>query len=417
MVQDFIGNCSIPDPPSVEDLRAKLVKLPEASGKIRTVIAIDGGMNETFVREEFPSASIAFIILGPLLLYLDDLAELDASPFIAPEDMSRLRRLERYSLALPTRGVMLAGCTTFAQGVRKSVQDFLLRGDGHLMTALQWLLFREWLRDDEREPWEVPRCPDPDCWATEIRFRSGEPLEKPCLECGEPIYLADGLRLYERIDEETGASGIMSYLLTALEQIILVHVIRSLWELKPTALSEVLFVKDGPLAFFGVTAPLYKPMRDLMAFLGDNKHGSLINLVGLEKSGPFVEHAALIEDSLVPGEVLVLDNEYIYRHIEPGDAKRKQFGKNTYYGAKAIFRGEGNATYVATVPTLGYKTKPELGDLLNAPDVLGVTDQLRCSMYDNALLPIVLANRLVSLADLPSTEILKKFAKDRLGAS
>jgi hypothetical protein len=35
-------------------------------------------------------------------------------------------------------------------------------------------------------------------------------------------------------------------------------------------------------------------------------------------------------------------------------------------------------------------------------------------MYDNALLPIALANRLVSLADIPSAEILKKFAQQAL---
>jgi len=40
--------------------------------------------------------------------------------------------------------------------------------------------------------------------------------------------------------------------------------------------------------------------------------------------------------------------------------------------------------------------------------------RLRCSMYDNALVPVVLANRLVSLADVPSAEILKKFAKQQL---
>jgi hypothetical protein len=39
---------------------------------------------------------------------------------------------------------------------------------------------------------------------------------------------------------------------------------------------------------------------------------------------------------------------------------------------------------------------------------------LKCSMYDNALVPVALANRLVSLADMPSSEILSKFARDRL---
>jgi hypothetical protein len=35
-------------------------------------------------------------------------------------------------------------------------------------------------------------------------------------------------------------------------------------------------------------------------------------------------------------------------------------------------------------------------------------------MYDNALLPVALVNKLVSLADHPSSKILKKFALDML---
>src|ERR1043166_9569365 len=143
-------------------------------------------------------------------------------------------------------------------------------------------------------------------------------------------------------------------------------------------------------------------MRDLMKYLGTIEGGPLINLVGVEKTGPFVEHAALIEDNLEPGRVLVLDNEYVYRHIEPGDPADKSFGKNTYYGGKVIFRGWNQDTYVATIPTGDYKANPVFADLYNGADVLHVLSRLRCSMYDNALVPVVLANRLVSLADVPS---------------
>ena len=86
----------------------------------------------------------------------------------------------------------------------------------------------------------------------------------------------------------------MAYLLTTLEQLVLVNVIRLVLAMKPAFLREILLVKDGPLAFFGVTAPLRKPMQELMTYLGDKDNGKpLLNLVGLEKSGAFVEHAAL----------------------------------------------------------------------------------------------------------------------------
>jgi hypothetical protein len=53
---------------------------------------------------------------------------------------------------------------------------------------------------------------------------------------------------------------------------------------------------------------------------------------------------------------------------------------------------------------------PVFSDLFNGAEVLAVTSRLRCSMYDNALVPIVLANRLISLADVRSSEILARFA-------
>jgi hypothetical protein len=415
-VEELLTQCELPEPPDPADIQALQVPVPKGNGRIRTVIAIDGGLNETFVRPEFPSASIAFIALGPLLLYLDDLKDLDARPFIGPEDMQRLKKIQRYSLALPTRGVLLKNVDSFAHGVRKAIHDFLLHGDGHLYKALEWLLARGWRAKLDRVPWEIPRCPFPDCHQQAISFRYADAYETTCPTCARPVYLADGLRLYERIDEETGAGGILAYLLTGLEHIVLVHVIKTIWEMKRALLHEVLFIKDGPLAFFGVTAPLYRPMRDLMEYLSREEGGPYINLVGLEKSGPFVDHAAQIEDSLGAGQLLMLTNGYIYKHIEPGDPGRKQFGKNTYYGSKAIFRANSGETYVVSVPTDGYKLNPTAADLINGGEVLATVARLHCSMYDNALVPVVLANRLVSLADVPSARILEKFAKDRVAS-
>ena len=75
------------------------------------------------------------------------------------------------------------------------------------------------------------------------------------------MFLVDALRLHERIDEEQGAGGIAAYVMTTLEQLVLVHVIKALFDTKPSVLDQILFIKDGPLAFFGQTAPLSKPIQ------------------------------------------------------------------------------------------------------------------------------------------------------------
>jgi hypothetical protein len=414
LVRACIDDCVPPGPPPIQDLKALFTTAPSGTGKVTAVIAIDGGYTVAPIREEYPSASIAFFTFGPLLFNLSDLAALDKQPFIGPEDMAALKNLERYSLALPLKLIKRKGSSTFQEGVRRSIHERLEAKDG-LGEALQWLLFREWLETEQRSLWELPRCPQPECTGAGQTFHSGGPTETTCAICKGPVFLSDALRLYERIDEEQGAAGILGYLLTTLEQLVLVSLIRAVWLMKPVVLREILFIKDGPLAFFGTTAPLRRPMRELMKHLaapgGDTP---LINVIGIEKSGPFVEHAAMIEGHLSPGQVFLPTNEYIFRYITPGDPSSEGFGHNTYYGAKVIFKGPRGDMYVGTIPTGEYQKSPTLDALYNVGDVLDVTARLRCSMYDNALLPIALANRLVSLADVPSTAILARFAKGRL---
>jgi hypothetical protein len=258
----------------------------------------------------------------------------------------------------------------------------------------------------------VPQCPSCEAELGGRSFEHGGPIEQRCQACGKEIYFTDVLRLYERIDEEQGAGGILGYLLATLEQLVIVHVIRSILEMRPATLREVLLVRDGPLAFFGVVAPLRKPMMELMAYLADKDSGKpLICLVGLEKGGHFVEHAALVSPELKRDHYLMLDSEYVYKYVQPGDPNGSPFGSNTYYGGKLIFKSSRGDVFVATIPTTQYLSAPKIEDLLNAPEVLQVIASLRCAMYDSALLPVVLANRLVSLADVPSKEILQRFTK------
>jgi hypothetical protein len=320
---------------------------------------------------------------------------------------------------LPTRNISREG-KSLQLSVRETLQDFFERqenDDAPLTDALRWLLFRGW-ESGSAQSWEIPQCPNYGCTAGPVTLASTTPDRFSCSSCGGPLFLVDALRLHERIDEEQGAGGIAGYVMTTLEQIVLVHVIKALFDTKPAILGEILFIKDGPLAFFGQTAPLSKPMRELAGFLGskaDTDGGSLLNVAGLEKSGPFVEHAVQIADRLAPNSLLLLSNDYIYRYIVPGDpSSADPYGKNTYWGGKLIYKaGDGNV-YVATVPTGEFTPTPAYDDFPNLTEILCVLGTLRCSMYDNALIPVALANKLVSLSEFPSSRILESFAKDSM---
>lgn len=442
-VKDLLADCSIPRPADKQTVQDLLVRVPaHRVQSIKHVIAVDGSFREALVRDEFPSATVTFFAFGPLIFKLDDLRQLDRETFIAPEDLAKLKKIQRFQLALPTRNISRAGLG-LQDSIRLTLHEFLARrldGDKSLYDTLRWLIFRRWANDPDARR-TLRHCPNEgvkECKRQEITLTPETPYRSDCTDCGGPIYLADVLRLHELVDDEQGAGRVTSYLLSALETIALVHVIHALWEMKPILLREFLFIKDGPLALFGQVFTLAGPLRDLADFLASypdpadqSKVLPLLNVVGLEKSGSFVEHATHIESSLeealsearaegdFAGVILPLSNEYIYKYVIPGDSGGTiTYGQNTYWGGKMIFKAKDGSTYVATVPTLGgHKSAPKFEDYINLTDVLGAVSELRCSMYDNALIPVALANRLVSLSEVPSSRILENFARGTIRRS
>ena len=421
-VQAYVQGCILPSAPEVESLDTMLETLEEVdTSGVTVVIAVDGGYTETYVREDYPSATIAFFTFGPLLFQLADLRALDEKRFLAPEDLARLKRIERYTLVLPTKGIRRHGQPSLKSTIRSTIYEFFTtpRGnDDKLIASLEWFLFRRWKRNgDDAHTQTVEHCPS-GCGHGTTRFSFGEPTEKSCPNCGAPVYLTDVFRLHERIDEELGAGGIIAYVMTMLEQLVLVHVFYNIVEhIKPSLLRNILFLKDGPLAFFGLVAPLCRPMRELIQhFLlePDGANGPTIRIAGLEKSGAFVEHAAELSDRLAAGSYLVVGNNYIREHVVPGAAD-VAYGWNTYYGQKVVFKASSGEMHVVTVPAKTYMAEPRAKNIPHLPVILTLISELRCSMYDNSLIPIALANKLVSLSDFPSQRILTTFARDAMG--
>ena len=411
-VKAFLDKCDPPAPPDPLDLNefSTLALVPPATNPIRQVIAIDGGYTEVPVRDEYPAASLCFFQFGALIFSLNDLETLDAQTFIDPDDIAKLKRIQRFKLTLPIRNLTYKGEPRLTSSVRRAMYDFFQADeDGEcLMNTLRWLIYREW----EAAPlasYVVSQCPL--CETPRV------PLERAamtsdhrfsCSNCSGTLYLTDVFRLHEAIDDELGAGGILGYVTTSVEQIILAHLVRLILQTKPSLLKEVLFIKDGPLAFFGQTANLHRPLRDMVNYLWKEHE---FFCAGLEKSGAFVDHADAIAPLLKPAEMMLLSNAYIYRFVLPGRADDSlPYGNTSYWGNKLIFKTASSGMYVATLPTARILANPVETDFCHLHTVLVNVQKLKCDMYDNALLPIALANKLVSLANHPSSKILQRFA-------
>jgi hypothetical protein len=385
-------------------------------------IAIDGSYQEAVVRPEYPSSTLCFMQFGAVAFSRDDLLAVDRSPHPAPEDMERLRNLERLKLAFPLKNMRLADAPTLTDSIRHAVFRFFneaVMSGTPLIDTLKWFIFREFeTSPTDGRVWHLASNPcTVEREGIDLRLASmRDDYSFPCEDTNRPIYLTDVFRLHERIDEQLGAGGILSYLMTTIEQLIIIHVLRLIARRRPAALSNLAIIKDGPLAFFGVTANLHQPMRAMLTYFSRTASP---NLIGVEKSGPFVEHAHQIRDRMQPGQAFILNDAYIYRNIlasGSADDSGRSYGASTYYGRKVIFKTRNYAVHVLTIPTKIETANPQLSDFMGFEKALQGCDLLHCDMYDDALFPVALANKLVSLSAHPSQRILERFATHSIGS-
>lgn len=414
-VIEFIGKCAYPKDKTEISLDPALVvdvNYPE-NNPIDYIVAADGEYKTIPVKKTFPSSKISFFQFGNILIETAHLDEISKSAFISRESMSKLKELERNKLVLPVKNVSHEDALSLTDSIRNSVYTFFMHRDdkSSLMETLRWFLFREY--DNARDNYQLSNCPHPSCSKTHIQLDRkvlGTEFKQNCPSCGKVLFLTDVFRLHERIDEETGAGGILGHLTEVIKQINIAHTIKNLLSIQPKLLNHFLFLKNGYLGFSGQPAPLHVPMRELCNYLFKNHN---LFMAGLEKSGAFVEHADEIYSLLKPGQALLLSNKHIYSYILPGSPDNPEpYAGKSYYGGKVIFKSFEGRMHVITVPVKDRNVvlNPQTNDYYNLQVVLKNIERLRCDMHDNAIIPVALASKLISLSGHPSTKILEKFA-------
>jgi len=416
-VQNFLSQHELPkEGDEISLFEQHLIDIDfDVKDSIEFIIAVDGGDTTVPVKSKFPSSTITFFQFGANLLTISDLKELREQPFISPQSISKLKELQRIKFTLPTKNIGLihenGKRATLTYSVRKALYDFFQKHD--YLKTLKWFLFEEYKPIPKAER-ELASHPLNSATKKVKIVRDEINSEYKIAHTDGEIFLTDIFRLHEVLDEDLGAGGIVGYLRNLIEHFILIDTIRGLYRRKKDSLKEVLFIKDGPLGFFGQTANMHEPMRELLNHLNNEVN---IFLVGIEKSGPFVEHALEIKDKIKAGQVYLLSNKHIYKYVKPGDPNNPDaYGRSSYYSSKVIFKSRDERIYVVTIPTEKSEVvlSPKKSDFKNIDIVMKYIEKLKSDMYDNSLLPIALANKLVSLSDHPSSVLLEKFAKHNI---
>jgi len=69
--------------------------------------------------------------------------------------------------------------------------------------------------------------------------------------------------------------------------------------------------------------------------------------------------------------------------------------------------------YVVSIPNVEAKAEPQITDYINIKEILHNITALKCDLYYNSIIPIVMVNNLVSIANTSSI-ILTAFAQEKV---
>jgi len=196
------------------------------------------------------------------------------------------------------------------------------------------------------------------------------------------------------------------------ETLLLFTGIRYFWEHNKAALSQCLFVKDGPLSIRAQYSKLVAPIRRFLSHAKDTN--CPVHIIGQEKSGTFFDHLQLIgrgaplEHLCVPGDL------YIKEEIQHRPSTGAVYGKDTNYGAKVFVKLNQYHQMVLNIPTAEHKANPTSSELIGVERIFATIPKILSNRHEGALLPIELAHGVASLSTYPSAHILKIFAESTI---
>lgn len=447
--RENLKNYQVPPNDDSKLLNNAIQKVEYTSSPIEHIISIDGGFTEIPISNGYPAALLHFFQFGALCFKVEDLKNLQNKKHISPEDMQKLKEISRVELALGTRGTKRKDCLSLKDSFRKELYEFFVKNklgeDNNLLDTLKWFVFKQYKkteREDKDKVWFLSSNPNMEENENGLYLKESEMKSDGTFKFDDDtVYLTDIFRLHEIIDEFSGATGTVSYVAGIIEHILAIHIIKNLLNKSPAFLSKVLFIMDRPTGWFGQTAICQQLMFELINWLLA-KHN--IYLAGLEKSGAFVEYAMALQKRSLSNEkettddsasedsasedsdnskegffpaqsILLLNDTIIYKYISAGkEDPKRPYASTSYYGHKVIFKSRLGRIHIVSVPVKELKKNPSIEDLPNLKTILGLIDFLHCDMYDNALLPVALVNKLVSLSAHPSSKILKNFANHTL---
>lgn len=396
---------------------------------VRFAITVDGSDTEVEATREHPTIKVGYVRVAASFIDLEKLHRAGAGVFVNPHLLRDSHQHTAFDRALPGSGLVIPGSTgvdTWRQELDRFLREtkFDQASD---RTLADMLLALHGSPSSPATTAPLRRCPS--CGAKDAQLPGGQ-IEIPkdgtdCPECGQKVYLGDALRTEEEYMPEGSNRSSLTRMMLVAERLTSLGYMQLLFEDPHSynVLSKTLFITDGPLGLHGTVAPLKRRFQDYLAeftkHCAANNHPVAPLVVGVEKSGTFVEHARLISHLIEPGHVMLPTTKYINRITgRPAD---NPYGSDEFYGRRFIYRTKSGGILVFTIPP-----KPGVtpygdghGELWASYPTLRpvceVLDYVQTRLYENAVIPVALAHSAASLPLGVGQSVLRKLVQQSLG--
>lgn len=398
----------------------------QASGWIpERLIAIDGSHAEVDIKNGFPGAEASYITVASVILDVAKIRQLEQQRPANPTKIKTVEKAESIDCALPGCNIITEGEKSAKASLRKSIFEVFasvrMSPDGESLLDTYEVLLKNKPNTERTQ-----QCPYEDCPENKDYLRSNGKYNCSCPRAC-PLYSTDALRIHERMNPAGKNGSIFGELMQVWERVWMVHILRTLESKKwLSSLRRLAIILDGPLAVFGqpawISQAIYQELSRINAVAKKSTNGKDILIIGVEKTGTFVEHFENLDreengsyGAFPCQSVGLLTDSYIKENIIFSDSTRP-YGDATYFGRKFFYKTKSGARIVATLPFLANEhrdlTKAEPSQYPRLADAIGVLDQLVSSRFPNALVPLISANAEAAIPLRLGSKVLEKLAKE-----
>jgi hypothetical protein len=397
------------------------------------IIALDGSLHQAQVENGFPGAEVCYMTIAAVMLDVEKMRQLDKQRPVHPKDFRSTQYTGSLDCVLPGCNVVLdeeeSALTSFRRAFYEESRAVTSTDGGEtLLETYEALLAHK--PPAPAGSRAAQACPYEDCddGTGQSHVYEARPGCTAC-RCAKRRrwWSTDATRIYQAMNPLGPSGEMFGEVMAVWERVYVVNILRSMIAKGyASSFARVAVVLDGPLAVHGHPAWLSKAIMAELRTINATVRaatGKDLLLVGVEKSGAFVEHFELIDldpktgrPRFDPQSVFPLSNDYIRENIRPGI---KPWGVDEYFGRKVFYKTKSGARVVATLPILtgAQEDRDDVSpsQYPRLADAMSLLDSVVSSRYPNSLSPLVAAHAEAAIPLNMGKKVLEQLAKELVG--